>query len=77
VSAVRTLLAKLRGLLTRDASDAILGDEIALHLELLESELRGKGYLADEARRRARREFGSIGRVYESAREARGFWALE
>ena len=77
MTGARTLLAKVRGLMSRDRSDAALSDEIALHLELLEDEFRARGCSADEARRRARRAFGSVDRVRESARDARGFPTLD
>ncbi len=77
MSGLRTALAKCRALADRGRADARLRDEIALHLEMLEGEFRARGCSPAEARIQARRAFGSVDRVRESARDARGWVALD
>ena len=74
---VRTLFARLRSIVTRTQQDTALAEEIECHLEMLAAEFRASGVPDSEARTRARREFGSVDRVKESAREARGFPVVE
>src|SRR4051812_1424832 len=74
---VRPLVARLRSIVTRTRQDTALAEEIECHLEMLAAEFRANGVPDSEARIRARREFGSIDRVKESAREARGFPVVE
>src|SRR5215467_14107281 len=54
-----------------------LDDEIAFHLEERERELVAGGMPASEAHAAAYREFGNVGMLKESAREAWGWRWLE
>jgi putative ABC transport system permease protein len=76
-AAARTLLSRTRALFSRRSTDTALSEEIACHLAMLEDEFRAQGCSEADARLRARREFGSVARVRESTREARGFAALD
>lgn len=51
-------------------------EEMRLHLEERAADLERRGLSAEEARRQARLEFGSVGRYLEEGREERGgaFW---
>ena len=55
------------------ALDEEMQAEFALHLDLCTRALIVEGFAADEARRRARMEFGSLARYEEKSREARRF----
>ena len=76
-----TRLASLwRGLRNRGrmrALDAELDAEIATHLAQRADDLVRAGLRPDEARRRARQEFGAVDRYREEARDARQPWRLE
>ena len=54
-----------------------LDQEIAAHLEERTAELVAGGMPAKEAASAARREFGNVGRITETAREAWGWRWLE
>jgi predicted permease len=74
---VRSLV---RALTSRGAFEAGLTEELHFHIEQNVEDLVRSGLSAEEARRRARMEFGSISPVKEECREARGlrgFDALE
>jgi putative ABC transport system permease protein len=77
MSGVGTLLSRVRDLMVRNQRDRELSEEIDLHLDMLADEFRSQGLSDADARVRARREFGSISRVKETARELRGFPLLE
>lgn len=77
MSAIRTAFAKIRAFAGRRARDASLAEEIECHLALLTDEFRAQGMSEEDARARARREFGSVDHVRESARDAQGFPRLE
>jgi predicted permease len=70
---MRTLLARIIALFFRRRHEEGLADEIAVHLDLLAAEYRGRGFSADEARNAARREFGGIDQIKEHVRDQRGF----
>jgi len=62
-----------RGLTGRSDFEAGMSDELRFHIEHYTEELVQSGIPRDEATRRARIEFGSLGNVQEECREARGF----
>jgi len=66
----RRTLSRLLGIGRREARDAELRREIATHLALIEDEYRRDGLTDDEARARARREFGNVTTVRERTAEA-------
>jgi putative ABC transport system permease protein len=60
------------GLVRRHRVEDDLSEEIAFHLEARVDDLTRCGMSPDEARRRARQEFGSLERYKEEVRSARG-----
>ena len=77
MSAVRTFISRIRLLAERSHRDAALAEEIDCHLDMLAAEFRAQGLTDREARLKARREFGSVDRVKESARDEQGFPLIE
>ena len=61
-----------RALLGRSRFEADMGEEIRFHMEERTRHLVSSGLPEDEARRRARLEFGSAERIREECREATG-----
>ena len=71
------LRRRVRALLSREALERELDDELRFHLEMeVEYNLR-RGLDPVEARTAALREFGGMNRIKEEAREARGVSALD
>ena len=68
---------KLRWLVQRRDKEAELREEIQFHLDEDAEELRERGLAEDDARWAARREFGNVARVEESARIERGWTRVE
>jgi predicted permease len=75
-----TLLARFRSWLVacvrRADLERSMNDEMALHIELYEADLRRAGISDGEAHRRARAEFGSVEARKEECREALGLRLL-
>jgi predicted permease len=69
VTGVRVLLSRLRGIF---GGTRRLDEEIAEHLEMLAAEYERAGLAPDDARLRARREFGGVAQIREVYREQRG-----
>jgi predicted permease len=67
----------LRALLSRDAVERELDDELRLHLELEAEKRQRAGEDPEEARRRAAVSFGGVDRVKEECRESWGVRFLE
>jgi putative ABC transport system permease protein len=68
---------RIRALVRREAVEGELDDELGFHFEQqVEKYIRG-GMGRDEARRRARIEFGGLDQVKEECRDARGVELLE
>ncbi|RPI55445.1 MAG: ABC transporter permease [Acidobacteria bacterium] len=76
-----TLLARLRSWvrarLRRSHLEDSMQEEMRLHIELYEAELRRRGVSTAEARRRARAEFGSVEARKDECREAVGLRLLD
>jgi putative ABC transport system permease protein len=70
---LRQLVTRVAALFHWRRDDAVLDDEIAAHLTLLEERLRARGLSAGEAHREARRAFGGVQQLRERHRGARGF----
>jgi len=68
---------KVRGLLQREKLEAEMGEEMRMHLEMLEDRNRAAGMSEEEARFAARRQFGGAEQVKEICREQRGWAWLE
>lgn len=73
----RQFLYRLRGTLRRARTERELDEEISTHLSLLERRLVERGLPAEDARRRARREFGGATRLKESLRPDRMLTGIE
>ena len=71
------LQRRLRALVSRDAVERELDEELRFHLEMEVEYNVGRGLDPVEARRAALREFGGVSRIKEEAREARGVSALD
>src|SRR5262245_58447850 len=71
------LRMRLRALFQRRVVERELDDELRFHLEHESEKLVAAGVPEDEARRRARMEFGGLEQVKEECREARGVHLLE
>ena len=67
-----TIRSFLAGLLRRDRVEHEMTAEIEFHLEARIRDLTRRGMSPDEARRKARQEFGSLERYKEEVRGARG-----
>jgi putative ABC transport system permease protein len=71
-------LLRLWRVLRRHRQDqAVLQQELSVHLEALEAEYRSHGLSADAAQRAARLRFGNLTAVHEDVREQFSFGALE
>jgi len=67
---LRGLAVRLRALIRRDVTDQELDEEIRFHLEKDVERLKASGVSDAEARTAARRAFGNVTSITESAREA-------
>jgi macrolide transport system ATP-binding/permease protein len=74
---MRTLVSRWKGFFNTRKLDEELAGEIESHLAMLTEENIRRGMNQDEARAAARREFGSVTRLSEIHREARGLPRLE
>ena len=74
---LRRLLVRLRHLLGAATFRRELDEEMAFHVESLTRDLIRSGLDPAEARREARRRFGSVERVHARAREERGLALLD
>jgi len=72
-----TILRRLRALLTRSRIDDELGDEMRLHLELREHQLRQAGLSPVDAHYAARRRFGNTLSLREEGLDAWGWQWLD
>ena len=77
MSSVRVPFSRFWGSLTKRRGDARLTEEILTHLELLAQEFMADGLSPDEARMKARREFGGVEAIKDSTRDERGLPFLE
>jgi putative ABC transport system permease protein len=67
----------VRTLTRRGRVERELDDEMRFHLEARADEMMRRGFSREEARRRARLEFGAVDKAKEATREARGVSWLE
>jgi predicted permease len=74
---IQTFAVRLWNSVLRRHSDSSLDEEMHTHMALLEEEYMRSGISPENARARARREFGSITRMREDYREQRGFATVE
>jgi len=66
-----------RALVRRDEARLEIDAEMAFHLEQLAEDLMRSGMAPDDARREARRRFGSVEHVHDGARRAVGMASLD
>ena len=64
-------------MLRRDDFERRMRDEMQVHLDLYEADLKRAGLSGEEARRRARAEFGSVATRQEECREAFGLRLID
>lgn len=74
---LRQLLFRFRALFQKEKLDAEMAEEMRAHLEMQEAANRAAGMPPDEARYAARRQFGHMDGIKESARDQRGWVWLE
>jgi len=77
VTALRVFGSRLRGFLTARRREAQLSEEIETHLDLLTDEFVARGLAPAAARTAARREFGGIAAMKDSARDETGLPWIE
>lgn len=77
MTVLRVAFSRLWGLLTRRPADHALNEEIRTHLELLAHDLEAQGLSREQAKHRARREFGSVTVIREEAQDERGLPLVE
>jgi len=70
-------IRRLLGLFTRKHGDAVLSEEIRVHLDLLADDFVRRGMTPEAARLAARREFGGVDQIKEQYRDERGWPALD
>jgi putative ABC transport system permease protein len=71
------LLFRLRSLFSRESLEAAMNEELRFHFEQQVAKLRQSGITEEEARRRARLDFGGEDKIREDCREARGVSLVE
>ena len=71
---LRSFLWRMRGLVRARQIDADVRSQIEAHLEEAAEEHMRRGLSAEEARRAARVEFGSVAGAEETCRDVRGRW---
>jgi predicted permease len=74
---VRSLLARIAGVFTKDRADDDLRDELQAHLEMETAENIRRGMAPDAARRKAMLAAGGLTQAAEAVREQRGLPWLE
>jgi putative ABC transport system permease protein len=68
---------KFRALFHRSRFEREMAEELRVHVEMREAENRAQGMAPDDARAVARRQFGAVDPIKETAREQRGFAWLD
>jgi predicted permease len=71
------LRARFRALFHRSTAESDLDDELRFHLDMETEHQMRMGLPEDEAKRRARVEFGGVERYRDESRDARGVGAVE
>jgi predicted permease len=69
---IREWLRRLWGTLRKAPEDAVMEEELRLHLELLAGDLERRGLSPEEALRQARRQAGGVAQAMEQRRDQRG-----
>ncbi len=74
---IRVVLSRCASLFLRRRLDAELDDELDSHLEMAAEENRLRGMNAEEARRKAMRDFGGVTQIRETVRVREGVLWIE
>ncbi len=74
---LKTFWSRCAAMVRRGKLDAELDEELRSHLEMAAEEYRRRGMAADEAWRRALRDFGGVTQVSETVREREGWLLIE
>ena len=77
VSLLTRVRSWVRASLHREDLDRVMNDELRFHIESYAEALEGRGLSPEEARRRARAEFGNLDASKEECREALGLRLLD
>lgn len=77
MTAVRVLLARLKGLARRGRKDADLDEDIQAHLDLLTRDYIDRGFAPADARAAARRAFGGLDQMKETYRDQHSLPVIE
>ena len=74
---LRTLRARVRALLRRDAVADEISEELRFHLEQRTSDFERQGFSHEDAERRARTRFGNLAKLHDESYDIRGGGFLE
>lgn len=74
---LRSFVAKLRGLLSRQQHDDDLDEELGEHLQLLANRFMAQGMSREEAARAARLQFGNAALLHEDRRKLQTLTSFE
>ena len=74
---IREWLRRLWGTFRKAPEDAVMEEELRLHLEMVAADLQRRGLTPEEALRQARRQAGGVAQAMEQRRDQRGLPWLE
>jgi putative ABC transport system permease protein len=74
---IREWLRRLWGTFRKAPEDAVMEEELRLHLEMVAADLQRRGLTSEEAQRQARRQAGGVAQAMEQRRDRRGLPWLE
>jgi hypothetical protein len=77
MAGIREWLQRLWGTFRKAPDDAVMEEELRLHLDMLAADLQRRGLPPEEARRQARRQAGGVAQAMEQRRDQRGLPWLE
>jgi predicted permease len=77
MSVIREWLRRLWGTFRKAPEDAVMEEELRLHLEMAADDLHRRGLTPEEALRQARRQAGGVAQAMEQRRDQRGLPWLE
>jgi predicted permease len=74
---LRVAKDRLRGLFQRESVEQDINEELRGHIEILIEQNIKDGMTSEEARRKAMKSFGNVGRIKDQARDVRGGGMIE
>src|SRR4029453_11097121 len=77
MAVIREWRRRLWGTFRKAPEDAVMEEELRLHLEMVAADLQRRGVTPEEALRQARRQAGGIAQAMERRRDQRGLPWLE